>query len=35
MIGMSEPLKISMYAGVVNPGTPRFGVQCSATLISS
>src|SRR5215469_15862894 len=32
ILGTSEVVKISMYAGVAYPGTPRFGVQCSASL---
>ena len=32
ILGTTELLKISMYAGVANAGTPRFGVQCSASF---
>src|SRR5215831_15663499 len=32
ILGISDVVKISMYAGVAYPGTPRLGVQCSASL---
>src|SRR5215469_9439956 len=32
ILGTTEVVKISIYAGVAYPGTPKFGVQCSASL---
>src|SRR5258708_27523 len=31
ILGTREVVKTSIYAGVANPGTPRLGVQCSAS----
>src|SRR5712691_4090540 len=31
ILGTTEVLKISMYSGFAIPGTPRLGVQCSAS----